>query len=162
MTGSAARATTSSSKRCGLRAVSSGAYELQPVRLEDGELTPLEEAVAGVVARTSPASVSSIRVGASRGRSSAEALSIPEAEAPTPMRGGGESGEGDEGRRCAKRGKHQPSLSARKKAKSRAAAAEGDTAHHGATGRGRLATTSEIAKLKLLLRPIGRRRVHAL
>ena len=28
--------------------------------------------------------------------------------------------------------------------------------------RGRLATTSEIAKLKLLVRPIGRRRVHAL
>ena len=28
--------------------------------------------------------------------------------------------------------------------------------------RGRLATTSEIAKLKLIVRPIGRRRVHAL
>ena len=28
--------------------------------------------------------------------------------------------------------------------------------------KGRLATTSEIAKLKLLVRPIGRRRVHAL
>ena len=89
MTGSAARATTSSSKRCGLRADSSGAYELQPVRLQDGELTPLEEAVAGIVARTSPASASSIRVGASRGRSSAEAISTPEADAPTPVRGDG-------------------------------------------------------------------------
>ena len=72
-----------------LRAVSSGAYALQPIRLEDGELTPFEEAVAGIVARASPASASSIRVGASRGRSSAEALSTPEADAPTPVRGDG-------------------------------------------------------------------------
>ena len=72
-----------------LRAVSSGAYALQPIRLEDGELTPFEEAVAGIVARTSPASASSIRVGASRGRSSAEAISTPEADAPTPVRGDG-------------------------------------------------------------------------
>ena len=117
-----------------LRAVSSGAYALQPIRLEDGELTPFEEAVAGIVARASPASASSIRMGASGSRGSAEALSTPEADAPTPARGGGESGEGDEGRRRAKRGKHQPSLSARKKAKSKAAAAEGEAAHHGNTG----------------------------
>jgi hypothetical protein len=57
-----------------LRAVSSGAYALQPLRLEDGELTPFEEAVAGIVARASPASASSIRMGASGSRSSAEVL----------------------------------------------------------------------------------------
>ena len=72
-----------------LRAVSSGAYALQPIRLEDGELTPFEEAVAGVVARASPASASSIRMGASGSRGSAEALSTREADAPTPVRGDG-------------------------------------------------------------------------
>ena len=57
-----------------LRAVSSGAYALQPARLEDGELTALEETMAGVVTRASPASASSIRMGASGSRSSAEFL----------------------------------------------------------------------------------------
>ena len=102
-----------------LRAVSSGAYALQPVRLEDGELTPFEEAMADVVARTSPASASSIRVGASRGRSSAEPL------APTPTReasGGG------------KRAKHWQSSSARKRAKTEAARS-GSRTTSGATGR---------------------------
>ena len=116
MTGSAARATTSSSKRCGLRAVSSGAYELQPVRLEDGELTPFEEAVAGIVARTSPASASSIRMGASRGRSGAEAL------APTPTRE-------DSGSDA--RVKHRQSSSARKRARDEAVGSGGGT-HSGA------------------------------
>ena len=102
-----------------LRAVSSGAYELQPIRLEDGELTPLEEAMAGVVKRASPESASSIRVGASRGRSSAEAL------APTPTR---------EASGRSKRAKNWQSSSARKRAKTEAARSGSGTTS-GATGR---------------------------
>ena len=113
--GSTTRVTTSFSKR----AVSSGAYALQPLRLEDGELTPLEEAVAGIVGRTSPASASSIRVGASRGRSSAEAL------APTPTR---------EASGRSKRAKNWQSSSARKRAKTEAARSGSGTTS-GATGR---------------------------
>ena len=103
-----------------LRAVSSGAYALQPIRLEDGELTTFEEAMAGVVARDSPASASSIRMGASGGRGSAEALSTPEADAPTPVRGDGR-GSGTKTR--------APRPGSRKRQRSRARA--DDDAHSG-------------------------------
>ena len=102
-----------------LRAVSSGAYALQPIRLEDGELTPFEEAVAGIVGRASPASASSVRMGASGSRGSAEAL------APTPTR---------EASGSSKRARNWQSSSARKRAKAEAARSSGGTTS-GVTGR---------------------------